>query len=339
MMNNKITDYEVVSKLLRQKYAKDIIRASKTNKGIDDDITMALDAGYIDALDHRTDVQPRSTEYWMNRSIQVVLNAGLVQMALRRMKNLVKDTPDAEDIANLALVKAIDIFDPNKGFAFSTLAYRIIQNEIIAASKKSQRQLVEDEPVPLYSSENLVLVRVTSAKDVRKVRGLTHKTFFDLVFLNMDREEVSFDRIFDFDERTNILGSFFKKGSFIGRHLQPKYKPLSLDQTYDTDDQTASSLADNVEDHRILPDDSTREKQTEIKKAVFMSLRTLNRTERTVFNLAYPLDGRAPLGMSLIAKELGISTGKTKSAKDRAQIIVREALVRKGLDLDVLDEK
>lgn len=88
---------------------------------------------------------------------QVVLNnVGVVGVILKSL-NLNTQDEDLYSTGLIGLVKAVNTFNPDKGFAFSTYATPIIRNEILATFKKKRIIPVFslDEPYQLENGESV----------------------------------------------------------------------------------------------------------------------------------------------------------------------------------------
>lgn len=69
---------------------------------------------------------------------QVVLNnTGIVVIALKSL-NLNPLDEDLFSIGLIGVVKAVNTFNPDKGFTFSTYATRIVRNEILMTFRKKR---------------------------------------------------------------------------------------------------------------------------------------------------------------------------------------------------------
>lgn len=77
-------------------------------------------------------------------------NLGLAGMVAKRYLNLNFEYDDLFQVACIGLIKAVDLFDPSRGFKFSTLAVKVINYEILKhmrKQKKHEQILSLDEPM------------------------------------------------------------------------------------------------------------------------------------------------------------------------------------------------
>lgn len=114
---------------------------------------------------------------------QVVLNnVGMVGLVLKSL-NLNPLDEDLFSAGIVGVVKAVNTFDPNKGFAFSTYATRIVRNEILMTFRKKRitPAFSLDEP---YQLENGDLVNLSETID-------DNRRFEDEVIADMQIKQTS----------------------------------------------------------------------------------------------------------------------------------------------------
>lgn len=108
-------------------------------------------------IDRETAMQLWIEEHSDYAKEQIVLNnQGMIRIALKSL-NLNPLDEDLFSIGLIGLVKAVNTFNPNKGFAFSTYATRIIRNEILTTFKKKRiiPAFSLDEPYNLDNGESV----------------------------------------------------------------------------------------------------------------------------------------------------------------------------------------
>ncbi|MCB0992310.1 MAG: SigB/SigF/SigG family RNA polymerase sigma factor [Acidimicrobiales bacterium] len=111
------------------------------------------DQGEIDALFERY----RQTRRRRDRNALVEAHIGFANHLARRYSNRGLERQDLEQVALLALVKAVDRFDPGVGAAFTTFAGRTIEGEL----KRHFRDAAWAVRVPRSMKELHLLVRST----------------------------------------------------------------------------------------------------------------------------------------------------------------------------------
>ena len=89
----------------------------------------------------------------MKKEDLVLNNLNLIYMILKQMELYGRsDQQDYYDAGLLGLVKAANIFDPDKGYAFTTIAATCIRNQILQEikKKKSNRERANYETVSIH---------------------------------------------------------------------------------------------------------------------------------------------------------------------------------------------
>lgn len=72
----------------------------------------------------------------------VMQNLPIVTNVIKRIKNVnQKDFEDLASVGKIGLCKAVAKFDKNKGYKFSSFAYKVIENEIYMHFRKNNRHL------------------------------------------------------------------------------------------------------------------------------------------------------------------------------------------------------
>ena len=97
----------------------------------------------------------------------ILNNESLIYLMLKRM-NLYSEREHYYDVGMVGLVKAANTYNPDRGYAFSTLASVCIQNEIlyyIRSNKKHDNTISLDSPVPnqIGEDENKSLIDIIAS--------------------------------------------------------------------------------------------------------------------------------------------------------------------------------
>lgn len=127
----------------------------------------------------------------------VLANMGLIQMCMKRM-NIRIDDEELFDVGVLALCKAVNTFDPSKGYQFSTYAAHLIHNEICMYfyyQKKCVQPIVsldvpismEEKQAPSFDAD---LTYKDLLKDPRSVEdAVTTKMLLEWMQKNLKQRE------------------------------------------------------------------------------------------------------------------------------------------------------
>src|SRR5437868_6660704 len=187
-------------------------------------------------------------------------------------RRYIRSSESAEDlmqVASLALVKAVDRFDPDRGVAFSTFAVPTILGEL----KRHFRDTAWAVQVPRSLSEGALRVEKTE-RELANETGHRPSVAEIADALCEDQEWV-----------VNVLD------------VSRAHDALSLDATVDTPDGDGETLA------ATLGDEDERFDYVEEHDAVAGSLGQLTNRERTVLELRFG----GEMTQSEIAQQIGVS--------------------------------
>jgi RNA polymerase sigma factor (sigma-70 family) len=212
-------------------------------------------------------------------------NLKLVVKLAKRFQNLGVAFPDLIQEANLGLLRAVDLFDPDRGVKFTTYAVWWIRQSLVRAVQKQSRT------VRLPSHVNERLFQMGRASDRLTGQLGRWPTSGDLAReTGLEPEQV--DQL---------------------RSLQRT--PLSLDQTVDSSSTRVS--------HELLPDPravspldlvgATRDRQ-----AIGALLKQLDARERIIITRRFGFTGEERISLERVARDLGLSREFVRRIEKRA---------------------
>lgn len=210
---------------------------------------------------------------------------------------------DLVEEGNLGLMHALEKFDPERGFRFSTYATWWIRQNIERAIMNQSRTI--RLPVHVVKELNQVL-RVQRSLEASNNGASTLEAVANK--LGRDVEEVR--AILALSEHTTSLDA-----------------PLDIDPTL----SIGESLPD---EHAVSPD--VQIQGHEIEQLVRQWIHTLNDKQRLVIRHRYGLDDCEILTLEELASRLGLTRERVRQIQLEALVHLRRTLQRRGIGRDVL---
>jgi RNA polymerase nonessential primary-like sigma factor len=235
-------------------------------------------------------------------------NLRLVVSIARNFQNRGVTFLDLIEEGNLGLIHALDRFEPERGFRFSTYATWWIRHAIdraLAAQGRAVR-------LPTHVMRDLNQLQ----------RARQH--------LEAGWRALGLSRSASVDDIAHLLG---KTADEVTDLMVLAEAPASLDSP--VNDQSDAALAELVPDP-VTPAPERQVAQRELQSLLDQWLDDLSPKQRLVIERRYGLNGQEPATLEDLARELGLTRERVRQIQQEALARLQQALASRGVQRDVL---
>lgn len=315
-------------------------RVAKKNFRTEEGLERSVVEGMNDALNNLSgvvdlDVIEKVGRDKIYRSAFYYMNEPLIYSVVRKFDNLSLSEEDRVSAAQKGFVTAMNLFDPTRGFQFSTFAYGLIMHEIIAVEKDRKKStVIKYKPRQVLASNDMTVIRVEKAVGHRIIKiNKEVQTLYNITIVKDGEEsEYTYQYLYQINPKIKV-GYHIKQGELLGT-LDGAEVDLDSVEGHIEGERSGETLFVDPLDHRSegyrRPDNEGA--RGEILKQLKESIASLNENEILIVQRRLLPVKNDKATLKMLSDELGLPTSDVKLLETRTLNKLRNELESRGIE-------
>lgn len=344
MINSKQKIFEELSeKYYKLNEKKAQTKIAKKNNITLDKLKYVISTALDDLAEYEGDYNTFSDEkykqkleWYMRRATYYYVNEPLTYSVTRSFDNIALPYEDRLAAARLGFLEALNTFDEGRKVQFSTYAWRLMSNQIIAHNKKrTKSKVIKQQEREIKATDNGVIFKIELAKNYRKV---LHKSKpVDLYNITVYERDFTYEHTYEylFNLPATIKeGSTIHPGDILGTIAGAETEISSMDWMVDNDEHGDVRFNNPLTqgDEHLQYD---HVKQHDIIDILNEAIKTLSKQEQIIITKRF-LE-KKKTNRATLAKEMQMTDYAISKTESNALKKLKIELVNYGYDSNDLE--
>lgn len=281
-----------------------------------------------DALSYSSFKFKRQLEWYIRRATYYYLNEPLTYRVVRSFSNLKLPYEDKLSAVRVGFINALNKFNPDRGIQFSTYAYRVMQNEVIAANNKYKRSTtIKERARKIYANYAGTIVEISPSHDAHKVIFKGKKVDLVDVKISDENRTTIYHYLYNLGKKV-ALNATIKQGDLLGTTAGVENAIASTDEIL-TNEHTKNTMFSNPFNYES--DDPAKQLEDEHMHDVLQAaIKTLSKKEQLVITRKFlDLDHA---NREQIAKELNCKRYEVATIEKSALAKLKLAFTKQNIN-------
>jgi RNA polymerase sigma factor, sigma-70 family len=264
-------------------------------------------------------------------------NEPLIFKIVRKFDNLPLPENERYQAAASAFSLALNTFDPNLGYQFSTYAWTMMYNEIIVANKKRiKHEVIKQKDYKVIANENSTVIKIEEELYGKKIiKKKEIKKLYNVNVMTDNGTEKTYKYIYDLNKKIKI-NSKIKAGDILGMTSGVETEYASVD-LYTENEEHADVMFYNPTTDRSVHyyDPDSNAIRNEVLIHLSDILNSFPIIEQKILIYRYLLEKK--FTRKDVAKILNITEYNCSKTEKLILSKLKYLLEKKGIDIELLD--